>query len=46
MDVYFSHEKQENQDLEKKSIFVKVPLTGEASKNFKQVIFVSYSLIK
>ena len=25
------------EELEKKSIFVKVPLTGEASKNFKQV---------
>ena len=34
VDVLFSEDGNEE---EKKSIFVKVPLTGDSSKNFKQV---------
>ena len=34
VDVYYEEEGKENV---KKSIFVKVPLTGDASKDFKQV---------
>ena len=34
VDVFFSEDGHED---EKKSLFVKVPLTGDSSKNFKQV---------
>ena len=35
-DVYYVEDGNDS-EVEKKSIFVKVPLTGDASKNFKQV---------
>lgn len=41
VDVYYEEEGKEDGE---KSIFVKVPLTGEASKDFKQVWFLSRSL--
>ena len=37
VDVFFSEDGHED---EKKSIFVKVPLTGDSSKNFKQVSII------
>ena len=43
VDVYFSEDGKEEE--EKKSIFVKVPLTGDSSKNFKQVRVCSYSIL-
>merc|ERR1711892_860325 len=41
VDVFFQEEKG---DEEKKSIFVKIPLIGEASKNFKQVNVREYEM--
>ena len=41
VDVYYEEEGKEDGE---KSIFVKVPLTGEASKDFKQVGVLSGSL--
>ena len=38
MDIFFrTKETEHEEEEEKKSVFVKVPLTGEAGKNFKQV---------
>merc|ERR1711892_298310 len=42
VDVFFQEE--EEGDEEKKSIFVKIPLIGEASKNFKQVNVREYEM--
>ena len=42
VDVYFSEDGKEEE--EKKSIFVKVPLTGDSSKNFKQVSLFLFDL--
>ena len=36
MEIFFHTANGEEE--EKKSVFVKIPLTGEAGKNFKQVI--------
>merc|ERR1712106_977226 len=41
VDVFFQ---EEEGDEEKKSIFVKIPLIGEASKNFKQVNVREYEM--
>ena len=39
VDIFFRTKETENEEEEeKKSVFVKIPLTGEAGKNFKQVI--------
>ena len=37
MEIFFHTANGEDEE-EKKSVFVKIPLTGEAGKNFKQVI--------
>ena len=38
VDIFFRTKETENEEEEeKKSVFVKIPLTGEAGKNFKQV---------
>ena len=42
VDVYYEEEGKENV---KKSIFVKVPLMGEASKDFKQVIEFDFTYV-
>ena len=38
VEIFFHTANGEEEGEEKKSVFVKVPLTGEAGKNFKQVI--------
>ena len=45
MDVFYKEDGNESEE-EKKSIFVKVPLMGDASKNFKQVYLYPFSLMK
>ena len=37
MEIVFRTDETEEEE-EKKNVFVKIPLTGEAGKNFKQVI--------
>ena len=38
MEIFFHTANGDGDEEEKKSVFVKIPLTGEAGKNFKQVI--------
>ena len=39
MEIFFRTASNGENEEEKKSVFVKIPLTGEAGKNFKQVLF-------
>ena len=38
VEIFFHTANEDGDEEEKKSVFVKIPLTGEAGKNFKQVI--------